>query len=146
MSLNLNIALGGVDTSMPRLVSGNYEVVIDDFEVVDSKKDASKKNLLVKFKTTSDGESTQGGVVRAGYQLRKYYPLQQSENENAPDFRRDLAVLIDAGYGTDETNRPDLSEDTIIGLRGKRVLMSVKVSKDDAYGETNEVGMLKHIA
>ena len=146
MSLNLNVQLSGVDTSMPRLASGNYPLRIVKHEVVESKKVAGNNNLLMHFETTQPAESTRGDVIQPGYKLRRYYPLQQSETEGAPAFERDLAVLIDAAYGTDASNRPNLSDETVLGMYGKEVLGSVKVEKDEAYGESNSIGFLKHIA
>ena len=104
-------------------------------------------NMLVKFKLAQDGQSTDGAPIKSGYPLRKYYPLQQSENENAPDFRRDIAILFDAAFkvGEDKSQRPDVNMETIASLSGREVIASVKVEDDETYGQTNAVGLLKAV-
>lgn len=143
--LNLNIGLGDVDTSMPRLASGKHLMGIKKAEVGPNKA-GTGHNLLVSFATKEPAESTAGDVLNPGFQVRKYYPLQQSDKENAPDFRRDIAVLIDAAYNVDDANnRPTLSQETIAGLVGREVVVTVKVTQSDEYGEQNEVGMISAV-
>lgn len=139
--LNLNIDVASVDTSMPRLAPGPVAAVIDKAEVLENKQQTGH-NLLVIFKTTEPVESTQGGVINPGYQLRKYYPLQQSANENAPDFKRDLAVLYKAAFGD---NPPALTEESILQLIGQQVELVTKVTTDPEYGEQNEIRSIKRI-
>lgn len=144
--LNLNVQLGGVDTSLPKLASGNYPLRLAGVEQVESKKAAGNYNLKATFETTQPGESTKGDIINPGFKVFKYYPLQQSETEGAPDFRRDLCVLVDACLGTDKSNRPDLTGELLTSLIGREVLATVKVENDPQYGETNSIGFLKHIS
>jgi len=143
--LNLNVQLADVDTSMPRLASGDQAIRIDSLEVVESKKTPGNFNLMTIFSTTEPAASTRGDVINPGYKLRRYYPLQQSETEGAPDFKRDLAVLIDAAMGTNQSDRPELNDETARLLIGRVVSARIKVSEDEVYGESNDIGMLKYI-
>ncbi len=138
--LQLDIPTQEVDTAMPRLIDGDYPCRVDKQEIVPSKQGEGKHNLLVIFKTTVPAESQKGDSVNAGYPVRKYYPLQQSENPDAPDFRRDLCLLLDAAYNVeDPANRPNITNDTLAGLMGKEVLVKVKLVDDEEYGWSNEV-------
>jgi len=145
LTLDLNIELKDVDTSMPRLESNTYLLGIKEVKIEPSKQGEGKRNLLVVFATKEEANSTAGGTISPGFQLRKYYPLQQSPKENAPDFRRDISILIDAAFAVTAESRPDLTSDTLSGLVGREVVASVKVKQDDTYGEVNEIGMLKAV-
>lgn len=139
MILDANIDLAGVDTSMPRLEKGKYAAIIEDVSVEPSKKNPANQNLLVKFKTTEDGVSTRGEKINAGYPLRRYLPLQQSDNPNAQDFRKALAQLVDAAFGTSQADRPALNSETLQSLKGKELELTVSIQEDEQYGESNDV-------
>ena len=143
--LDLNIALDDVDTSMPRLESGSYHLGIKDAKIETSKQGQGKRNLHVTFVTKQEANSTAGDALKPGFQVHRYYPLQQSDKENAPDFRRDISILIDAAYKTEASTRPALNRETIAGMVGRDLVASIKVKDDEQYGQVNEVGMLKAI-
>ena len=135
-----NIDLSNVDTEMPVLCDGTYNFEIKEFEVAENKKKTGH-NLCVKFALTTPGDSVkarergESNDISPGFQVRKYYPLQQSDNENAPDFRRDLAVLQEAALGA----KGELNNETLEQLRGKQVAIKVKVTDSDVYGLGNDV-------
>ena len=135
-----NIDLTNVDTEMPVLCDGTYNFEIKEFEVAENKKKTGH-NLCVKFALMTPGDSVkarergESNDISPGFQVRKYYPLQQSDNENAPDFRRDLAVLQEAALGA----KGELNNETLEQLRGKQVAIKVKVTDSDVYGLGNDV-------
>lgn len=143
--LDLNIDIKNVDTSMPRLLAGQYLCKITEASVA-ANKAGTGHNLMVIFSTLEEGESNQGKVLAPGQQFRKYYPLQQSENENAPDFRRDLTTLFDAAFKvSDPADRPAITVDNIAALNGEEVVVSVNLKEDPEYGLQNEVRGVKAV-
>ena len=139
--LGLNIDLAGVSTAMPVLPAAKYPMHIASVEPKQGKDDPNKRNLLVSFTTAEDVTLADGSIISAGFKLSKYYPLQQSDNPKAPDFRRDLAVLVDAALGTDESNRPSLGE-AAASLAGRTVIASLAIENDPVYGSQNRIGRL----
>jgi hypothetical protein len=144
--LGLNINLQEVDTSRPVLLAGEYIFEIDEMSVVDKKDDPSKKNLMAVLKLVSDGEDLDGKPIKPGYQLRKYMPLQQSDKENAPDFRRDLVIFTCHAFGIDASqknahNRPT-SVPPLNEFHGRRLKLVLTV-KDDDTGKSNEIKAIK---
>lgn len=141
--LGLGIDLSGVDTSRPALPEGMYVL-----EVKDVKREQNKAqtgfNLVVAFATTSDSPDVTGEKnIAAGFQVRKYYPLQQSDNAKAPDFKADLARLQDAVEGTEQGNRPPFNPFNYVG---RQVMAKLKVETTDEYGTQNNIAKLEPIS
>ena len=136
--LDLNIDLTGTDTAMPCLSDGLYNMTIKSLDKVENKAKTGF-NLVAVFVTTTPATSVNAigrgdsNDISAGFPVRKWYPLQQSENPNAPDFKRDLAVLQEACLGA--TGKFDVNQ-----LVGKTVSVKVKARESDDYGWGNEVG------
>jgi hypothetical protein len=140
--LNLSsFSIKDVDTSMPCPVGGAAILNISNAEVGENKAQTGY-NLMVEFALAEERESTTGGVISPGFKLRKYYPLQQSQSEKAPDFRRDIAVLYKAVYGPDS---PDFDPETVSQLIGHQVEATLKVVNSEQYGEQAEIRNLKHM-
>ena len=110
-------------------------------EVLGSKNKPGNHNLRVKFVLEEGTNATHNDEkVSAGYPLQRYYPLQQSDNENAPDYRRDLKALVAAALniGKDE-HVPSLKECVVEGLLiDKPVKLKVKLVDDEEFGLTND--------
>ena len=138
--LGLGLDLGSVDVSRPCLPEQLHVLAIDTVEVKDNKKQTGK-NLVVVFKTVNDSPDYTGArIISAGYPITKYYPLQQSDNEKAPDFKADLARLQDAVEGTKQGNRPPFNPYNYVG---KLVMDKLKVRKDEEFGDSNEISKLE---
>jgi len=139
--MNLNIDLKTVDTSMPKLVDGDYLFSIVQTEVLPSKIDPSNRNLVVQFSLEEDGETKDGVKVRKGFKMRKYFPLQQSPKPDAPDFRRDIAILFDCAFNLEDvTDRPVISTyDDFKLLHGKQLKLRIATVNSEEYGEQNEI-------
>ncbi len=151
--LNIKIDLANVSTNMKHANVGDYPAKIDKLEVSDNKA-GTGQNLLVIFKI--DGpiaslDAAANGEVNDmpnGTLMRKYYPLQQSDNPKAPDFRVDLCRLVDAVYGTTDDTRPDLTEDVLNGTLGKPVMLTLKLAKPTTeYPDAStEIGRVSKLA
>lgn len=138
--LGLGLDLSTVDTGRPVLPEQLHALVIDSIEVKPNKKETGR-NLVVVFKTVNDSPDVTGAkTISAGYPITKYYPLQQSDNEKAPDYRQDLARLQDAVEGTKQGERPPFNP---YNYQGQMVLAKLKVRKDEEYGDSNEITKLE---
>ena len=98
--LGLGLDLSQVDTSRPCLPEGLYVLEVGAVELKANKAETGR-NLVVQFKTVTDAmDHTGAKLIPVGFAVTKYYPMQQSDNPKAPDFKRDLAFLQDAVEGT----------------------------------------------
>jgi hypothetical protein len=140
-ALGLNLDLNNVDTSSPVLEANSYIAEIAEVKVVENKAKTGN-NLVITFKTCSSATSVSGRAegkqddVKPGWTLRQFMPLQQSENPDAPDFRKQLATLQDAVEGTSKESRTPFNPYSYIG---KQVMLRVTVKDDEQYGLTNEI-------
>lgn len=121
-----------VDTRPDRLESGTYDCIVKDAKVEESKKTPGNYNLHVEFATLDEANSQKGTVLNAGFPIHSYLPLQQSENDKAPDFKVALTKLFEAAFG----ERVRINADSITGLIGKTVKVKGKLKKDEEYGES----------
>lgn len=129
MPLDLNVDMSDVSTAMPLIPNGTVALLgIKSFEVSPNKA-GTGKNLMVQFFLEEPTTSTMGDTINRGFPLRKYYPLQQSDKEGAPDFRRDVKLLLMAVFNTDEDNCPNLTSETLSQLPGQQVVGTIKIDK-----------------
>jgi hypothetical protein len=141
--LGLGLDLSNVDTSRPCLPEGIMVLEIGKVSKEESKKSPGNHNLLVQFKTTSDSPDVTGEKnIGAGFAISKYYPLQQSSNDKAPDFKADLARLQDAVEGTKQGERPPFNPFNYVG---RLVMAKLKVVTSDEYGTQNEIAKLEFV-
>lgn len=142
--LDFNIDLTEVKVAYPSLAVGKHKATITKMERVAWRDKPDKSSLVVEMTLAEPAHDTKGNAVNPGYVFRHRIALQQSDNERAPDFRRDLATLIDAVEGTsDKTGRPPFTGAWCESAIGKLVEVEFKVAKDPQYGET-EVKTLRH--
>lgn len=129
--LGLNIDTNAVDTSRPLVSDGTYACRVSKAEVSPNKA-GTGRNLIVEFTTTVPATSTaalaegRSNDIAPGWKFTRYYPLQQSDNPKAPDFRVDPIKLQDACLGTKQGTRPAFNPNDFLG---KEVLIVVKVRK-----------------
>ncbi len=139
-ALGLGMDLSGVDTSRPCLPETAVVLQIGEVKRTANKSETGF-NLVVEFKTVVDmPDATGARIVSAGYPITKYYPLQQSDNPKAPDFRRDLALLQDAVEGPDA--RKNAAPFAPFNYTGSMVVAKLKIRQDEAYGPSNEISKL----
>lgn len=145
--LNLNIDLTKVDTSMPRLSAGEYLCVIESAAITQKNDDPTKHNLLVTYKTLEEGSDQNGKPMQPGVTVRNWYPLQQSDHPNAPDYLRDITSLFMAAFGVDDQSEcPGLTNENISALAGQEVIVNIKLQDSDQYGLQNRVGFVKKVS
>jgi hypothetical protein len=138
----LNLDLSGVDTTPDRLNNKAKVIVqITEAAIEESKKTPGNHNLKVVFATVNDEASQRGGTLKAGYQLRTYMPLQQSQNPDAPDFKVGLARLLDAVFNTPEA-RPNLNGETLLAMKDRLVQVTVKLEESEDFGLSNSVSRI----
>lgn len=141
--LGLGLDLSGVDTSRPVLPEQMHVLSLAKVDVTDNKA-GTGKNLVVVFNTVNDSPDVTGAkIISAGYPITKYYPLQQSENPKAPDFKADLARLQDAVEGSKQGERGPFNPFNYVG---KLVMAKLKVKKDEEFGDSNEIVKLEFAA
>jgi hypothetical protein len=140
--LDLNIDLNETDTAMPVLLPGLYDASVKSAEVSENNAKTGW-NLVMQFElnepATSVAAEERGDEndISPGFVLFKYYPMQQSDNEKAPDFKRDLAALQDACLGTERGHRGELRYTEFVG---KPVTISTKIGKEtNDYPASTEV-------
>jgi len=138
--LDLDIDLTQVDTDYPSASIGDHHMRITRVEQVAWKSDSSKSSLAVQFTNVEPVLSTKGREMAPGFLVSTWrLALQQADNERAPDFKIDLAKLVEAAYG----EKVRLNQENLDGLVGKEVLVTFKAAKDTAYGDTEIKGVKK---
>ena len=140
--LGLGLNLGDVNTSRPCLPEGIHALNIKSVEVKANKAETGR-NLVVVFETVNESvDSTGEKTISPGFPITRYYALQQSDNEKAPDYRADLARLQDAVEGTKQGERPPFNPYNYVG---KLVLARIKIKHSDEYGDGNEIARLEQM-
>lgn len=142
---DLNVDITDTDTTIPRLPDCQVAAEITKATVAENSRQDGM-NLVVDFATLEEHEAADGKrTVNAGYPLRTWYPLQQSDNPKAPDFRIGLAELSDAALGTSQGNRPSLKE-MVSALPGRKVSVRIQFEEDEQYGPSNRVRRVKALS
>lgn len=132
--ISLDVDLTEVDTTIPVLPKGLYDLQVSGFSKEENK-EKSGYNLKVELKTTAPFTSTQGNEVKPGFPLYIYIPLQNKEGSTF-DFRTKLAQLQEAALGE---KRPQFNTEELLT---KIVRASCKPEDTDDYGLTTRVGRL----
>lgn len=131
--LDLDVDLRAVDTSMPVLKTGLYEMLITDI-TREQNKEQTGYNLVVTFATANEETTTTDRKVPAGkLKIKQWMPLQSKDGTD--DWQRNLAALQEAALGEKQArfNTAD--------LLNRKVVASVK---EDVYQDqpTNKIGRL----
>jgi hypothetical protein len=143
--LSFEIDMTETSTDMPRFPKGEYLFAIKEAKIEPNKAQTGH-NLLVIFASREATKSHTGDPISPGYTVRKYYPLQQSDNENAPDFKRDIAILLDAAFGVkNPADRPKLNTETISALVQRPVVLALSLKDSDDFGLQNEIRSVKPV-
>lgn len=152
--LSFNFDLSTVDLSRQLLSGGSYLMRIAESKVEESKKVPGNYNYVVTFETVTGavshknqqaGDDTED--IGAGYKITKYYPLQQSDNPKAPDFKQDITRLWLAVYNV-KSPADAPAFDTEADIVGKELSVTVRVAKaapDSQYGDSNEIQKIQAI-
>jgi len=129
-----------VDTSMPVLAAGLYDLSVNVLGQERNKRDDGY-NLVVAFKTVDESTSTRDRVIKPGFTLKNWYPLQSVDKDTGEPTKRwleNICQLIDAALGTTQADRPSLK----LGLEqshGQTVRARIVVEHDDNGIPRNKV-------
>lgn len=140
----LDVDLNQVDTSIPVIKPGLYDMEVADI-TKEENKDKTGYNLKVKFVTKEPAKShkDEEQEINAGFPLFKYYPLQKKEGGSDKfDWRVGLAQLIDACLGTEMGNRPGFNASELLN-KTVRVAVAVSVNKDTEQPQ-NEIKRISY--
>lgn len=117
--LNINIELEGVESSMPTIPEGDHVLQVAE-ATIDPNKDKNGHNLNIKWVTTETLASLDGREIKPNFPVYSVYALQAREDsKDVEAFRRNLCDLVDALFGTNKSNRPALSRETINSMIGR---------------------------
>jgi len=143
MSLNLNISIAGLDTSYPSLAVGEVLAQINSITPKESTKTPGLYMLAIGMETLEPSEDSKGKKLDPGFKFSSNLTLPNGENQEHDEMRlKSLGSFVDACLKTDQTTRPDFSQevvDRIIAEKAK-VKVVIKKSKDDTFGETEVKG------
>lgn len=121
--------LSGVDTSMPLVKEGIYELKVDEIEKIPNKAEDGEL-LKFKFKTTSAMESVDGQPIAEGYTLFHQISITPTEKYTKDAIKRNVAAFVQAAGGT---HLMPLEQ-----WKGKIVQAKVKVQGERTNKETGE--------
>lgn len=142
--LGLNIDLSTVDTSRPVIKTGAYLFTLKELARVEKKDDPTKHNLKAVYSLAQEAPSGREGddaIISPGFQVQKFFPLQQSDNANAPDFRVDIVKHYCALLGVDHLDaaaRPKVHP-AFADLLGREITLTIKCKPDENGQLQNEV-------
>jgi len=138
--LDLNIDLTNVDTSYPAAAIGEHHMRVTKVDRSEWAKSPGNYSLVVSFTNVEPLMATSGREIAPNGFIANYrLALQQSDNERAPDFKLDLAKLVESAYGEKRV----LNSENMMGLVGKEMLVVFKAARDTTYGETEIKGVKK---
>lgn len=141
----LSLELSGTDLTPDRLPKGEYGFTIKSAEFVAGKVDG-RYNLLTIYKLNEDAVSQRGNPISAGYEIRSYRPLQQSDNPKAPDFKVALTKDIMATFGiADVAEVPALNDELLAAMAGRPVILSLSLDDIEEFGPSNSVKAVKAV-
>jgi hypothetical protein len=125
-----DVDLTTVETGIPILRPGDYEVSIETMEVVSNK--AGDGEILV-FRATlqNNEESRDGEVVHAGFPIFGRASLKKTEKYDP--VKRHLVPLMDCFLGVRARN---FETEEFIGKTGK---VRLAISQDPQFGDRNEI-------
>lgn len=139
--LILDVDLSQVDTTIPVLTAGLYDLRV---EAITKEENKAKTGFNAKLKLTTTTVATDKNdkPVKEGFPLFMYFPLQSKSDATDPDgWKKNFAMLQDAALGCSLGNRParfDAGD-----IIGKIVRADVKIG-DFEGRSTNNIGQLTH--
>lgn len=141
----LDMGVGDVDTSFPKLQPGLYDVEVDGVEINPSKATEGAEVMKLTYKTTQDATDTRGEHVNKGFPLYDYVALTPTQGGNgkqpytAKDIAKKLATIAQVCGLTTETPR-QIIDAKGAQLVGKVIRIKVGLSKETAeFPESNKV-------
>lgn len=127
--LNLNVSLGGIDATLPLLPDADYVCQITKTFVAPNK-DETGQNLNFELALAAPATAVDQREVKPGFKLFAVSALQAREDSTDPEaYKRGLCEQIDAIFGTNKDNRPDLNMTLVNSMVGKMVLVTTQIDE-----------------
>lgn len=146
--LQVNVALQGVDTSLPLLPEADYKVQVTE-STIDPNKDTTGLNWNLKLVTTEPCTAVDGRDVKVNFPVFAVYALQPAKDSKDVDaFRRNLGAAVDAIFGSNKDNRPEFSHALAQQAVGKLVVAQVILNEYPQGSQqfNNKVRRLKPVS
>ena len=124
-----NVDLTSVETGIPILPAGLYEVKVESMELKPTK-EGSTNMLNIKYSLEQNATATNGEQVSPGFPIFDRIWLGTTEKYSPA---RALASIQDAFLGS---RTPKFNTEDFIGKSG---VVRLKVRNDEQYGESNEI-------
>lgn len=143
--LSINIPLANVETTLPVLQEGDYQLqVVESF--IDANKDNNGLNWNLTLALINPGKAIDDREVKPNHKIFHAMACQpRSDSKDTEAYQRSLGEAIDALFGTDKSNRPALTHALVQEAVGKMCLATVIV--DEWKGnKNNKVRRLKKVA
>lgn len=124
-----NVDLTTVETGIPILKDGLYDVKLVEASVVPTK-DGLGQLLNLKMALEQNAEDTDGNTITPGFPIFDRISLKTTEKYSPA---RRLAALMDCFLGA---RTPKLNTIDLVGQTGS---VRLKIREDERYGTSNEV-------
>lgn len=123
--MSVNIELTGVDTTAPVLPEGDVQVQITE-SVIEANRDKNGNNWSLKLATVNPATAVDGRELKPNFPVYHLCALQAREDSADKEaFKRSVCETVDAIFGTDKTNRPNLTRDLANSAVGRIVIAHV---------------------
>ena len=134
----LNTPLADIDTSMPLLAPGLYDMEITDAVVGPAKSNSAHSTLKVTLKTTNDAPDVKGQMINKGFPIYHSIALTPSEDMSVEKIKKNVASLGQRAGIVGGTVRQLLDNPAV--LKGKVVRTKIGIQKEtDEYPASNAV-------
>lgn len=146
--LNINIPLANVETTLPLLDEGDYQVQVTEASA-DANKDNNGLNLNLVLSLVNPTTAIDGRPVSTNHKLFATYALQAREDSKDKEaYQRSLGDLLDALFLTDKSNRQALTHALIQDMVGKSAIATVYLDEwpKGSGNKNNKVRRLKKVA
>lgn len=128
-----------IDTSMPRLSAGIYELEIIEAKVEPSK-DGAKQNLNVTFQTIKEASSSDGDKIGQGYRIYRTFTLSPTEKLTGKQIVDGIAQVAQSARKNVKVKQ---ILDTPEVMKGWITVAKVTIQPErDGYPERNNIPMM----
>lgn len=144
----LSIDLAGHDATRPIAPDGEQPVVVTEVKV-DDNKDKTGQNLVVSLANVNPITATNGKIIAPGaLELNLYLPLQRGAKDiekNTDGWKDRICLFVDAAFGTNQDNRPNLNAETVAAIKGRTLICDIGHEDTPQFGTQNRAGRVKAV-
>lgn len=135
--LSINLNTKGIDTSFPTLSVARHLVKVLGYELKESTNNPGLWMLRLSLETQEPAFSYKQKELPPGFKFNTNLTLPGDGSGEHDELRlRALCLFMDAVDGTDQESRAEFSNEWLETIKEKKVVVEMKKSKDDTYGET----------